>query len=115
MLSFSLAALAAVSALTCPMGLHRSADGKDQAVITVRPNGAYRYTFIDGRRGDVGASGSPLSCSDGKLIGGDGAWEPVEVRTTQTSLDSHGTKLAATLVEPSGPGPHPLVVFVHGS
>ena len=40
MLSFSLAALAAASALTCPTGLHRAADGKDQAVVTVRPNGS---------------------------------------------------------------------------
>lgn len=116
MLSLSLAALAAASTLTCPTGLHRSADGRDQAVITVRPNGAYRYSFIDGRRGEVGASGSPLNCSDGKLLGSDLAeWRPVEVRTTETSFRSHGTKLAATLIEPAGPGPHPLVVFVHGS
>ena len=115
MLSFSLAALAAASALTCPTGLHRSADGREQTVITVRANGTYRYTFIDGRRGEVGTSGSPLNCADGKLLGADGAWSPVEIRTTQTTFDSHGTRLAATLVEPAGPGPHPLAVFVHGS
>jgi pimeloyl-ACP methyl ester carboxylesterase len=116
MLSFSLAALAAASALTCPTGLHQSADGRAQAVITTRPNGSYRYTFVDGRRGDVGGVGAPLNCSDGKLLSSDGtAWKEVEVRTTETTLDSHGTKLAAALIEPPGPGPHPLVVFVHGS
>lgn len=116
MLSFSLAALAAASALTCPTGLHRAADGKDQAVVTGRPNGSYRYTFIDGRRGEVGASGSPLNCAEGKLLGADGSeWKSVPLRTVETAFDSHGTKLAATLVEAPGPGPHPLVVFVHGS
>jgi pimeloyl-ACP methyl ester carboxylesterase len=34
---------------------------------------------------------------------------------TETSFDSHGTKLAGVLIEPPTPGPHPLVVFVHGS
>lgn len=115
MFSLSLAALAAAAAPTCPAGLHRSPDGKDSAVIIERPDGAYRYTFIDGRRGEVGA-GAPLNCARGKLVGSDGSeWQPVEMRSTKTSFQSHGAKLAATLIEPAGAGPHPLVVFVHGS
>src|SRR5918994_322766 len=107
MLSFSLAVLGAAAALTCPSGLHQSADGRSQAVITARPNGSYRYTFIDGRRGDVGASGAPLGCLDGKLLDAKGTqWKAVAVRTTQTMFDSHGSKLAATLIEPTRPGPH---------
>src|SRR5687768_1742767 len=106
MLSFSLAALAAGSSLTCPTGLHQSADGRDPVVITTRPNGTYRYTFVGGRRGDVGASGSPLNCSSGKLVDSGGAeWKAVAVRSTDTAFQSHGAKLVGTLIEPAGPGP----------
>ena len=111
-----LAALAASSTpdAACPAGLYRSPDG-GQAVITVRPDGTNRYTFIDGRRGIVGGEGSLLNCSSGTLSGGGVAWRPVEVRRSEASFESHGTKLGGTLLEPAGPGPHPLVVFVHGS
>ena len=112
------AALAAVSPPpeTCPTGLFQSADRRERAVITVRPTGSYRYTFIDGRRGEVGTAGSPLNCSGGKLTGGDSQiWTSVDVQTNEISFQSHGSKLGGTLLEPPGPGPHPLVVFVHGS
>jgi pimeloyl-ACP methyl ester carboxylesterase len=88
-----------------------------QAVISVRPSGTYRYTFIDGRRGDVGTPDSPLNCSSGKLSGkGEQAsWTSVDARLTDVSFQSHGSKIGGTLLEPPGPGPHPLVIFVHGS
>ena len=112
-----LAALAASSSPTaaCPAGLYRSADAGQQVVITVRPDGTNRYTFVDGRRGTVGGDGSLLNCTGGTLSGGEAAWQAVDVRSTETAFHSHGTKLGGTLLEPSGPGPHPLVVFVHGS
>lgn len=119
MLIHLLTALSAISPsiATCPTGLFRSADGHEQVVIVARPALPYRYTFIDGRRGEVGAIGSPLNCPEGRLAsaGKAGSWLPVEVRSTETSFESHGAKLGATLLEPPGPGPHPLVVFVHGS
>ena len=118
MLGHLLAALSAVSppAATCPAGLFASADGREQVVIVARPTGPFRYTFLDGRRGDVGVAGSLLTCAEGKLSStGKDSWSPVEVRRTETYFQSHGSKLGATLLEPSGPGPHPLVVFVHGS
>lgn len=119
MLEFLLAAMAMAAPLPveCPTGLFKSGDGLQQVVLTTRPNGVYRYTFVDGRRGDVGADESPLSCSAGSLLTkSDGArWSPVPLRLTELSFESHGTKLAGTLVEPPGTGPHPLVVLVHGS
>jgi hypothetical protein len=94
----------------CPTGLFQSPTG-ERVVIIAKQDRPYRYSFVDGRRGDVGVAGSPLSCADGKLVG----WSPVQVRSSEASFESHGTKLGATLIEPSDPGSHPLVVFVHGS
>jgi pimeloyl-ACP methyl ester carboxylesterase len=34
---------------------------------------------------------------------------------TEARFDSHGTELSGVLIEPPAPGPHPLVVMVHGS
>jgi pimeloyl-ACP methyl ester carboxylesterase len=114
-----LTALSAVlpSTANCPTGLFRSADGREQVVIVARTADSLRYTFLDGRRGDVGAAGSPLNCSEGRLAstGQADSWSPVEVRSTEASFQSHGATLGATLLEPPGPGPHPLVVLVHGS
>ena len=113
-----IAALAAAQGLPaeCPVGLFQSPDRREQVVVVARPAQPYRYTFIDGRRGDVGASEAPLSCSHGKLVADNGMnWAPVEVRSRETTFRSHGAKFGATLLEPAGPGPYPLVVFVHGS
>lgn len=120
MFAYWLAALSAASGsptAACPTGLFQSPDGKEQVVITVRPTGTYRYTFIDGRRGDVGTGDGPLSCQGGMLHGkaGQANWKPVQIRLTDVSFQSHGTRLGGTLVEPPGQGPHPLVIFVHGS
>ena len=119
MLDLLLAALVSSASPTapCPLGLYRSPDGDQQAVITARPDGTSRYTFVDGRRGNVGEEGSPLICSGGKLSGGgdQASWTRVGVRSTKISFASHGAKLGGTLLEPAGTGLHPLVVFVHGS
>ena len=114
---FAAMAAAAAPAGPCPTGLFQSSDGQQRAIILARADtNSYRYTLLDGRRGDVGAAGAPLVCADGLLIGSDkAAWTPVDVRRTETSFQSHGSKLGATLLEPTGTGPHPLVVFVHGS
>ena len=112
------ALVAATSNLpACPTGLFQSPDGGEKVVVTVRPAGDFRYIFVDGRRGEIGAAGSPFACWDGKLSssGQPAVWTQVAIRSSDTSFQSHGTKLGATLLEPSGPGPHPLVVFVHGS
>lgn len=120
MLGLLLSAFAAASApavVSCPAGLYQSPEGREKVVITVRPDGSNRYTFIDGRRGDVGVAGSPLACWAGQLAGHGGHWNwnPVEVRRTESSFQSHGINLRGTLLEPTSRGPHPLVIFVHGS
>ena len=113
----ALAAVSASPAAGCPTGLFESPDAKQRVVITVRPSGAYRYAFIDGRRGNVATDESPFRCSDDRLLGDGGKleWKAVDLKLTDVSFESHGTKFGGTLVEPPGPGPHPLVVFVHGS
>lgn len=119
MLDYLLAAavVATPVSVECPTGLFKSPDAALQVVITARTPGKYRYTFIDGRRGDVGVADSPLTCSAGKLVGTSeqANWNAVNVRQADVAFQSHGTKLSGTLIEPPGPGPHPLVIFVHGS
>ena len=39
----------------------------------------------------------------------------VALRSEDVSFTSDGVKLAGTLVEPTGPGAHPAIVFMHGS
>ncbi len=111
-----LAAAALASPGACPTGLFQSPDGREQVVITSRPSD-YRYAFIDGRRGTLGGDGAELRCEEGKLVSSNRSvvWKAVEVKSSETSFQSHGAKLGATLLEPSGPGSHPLVIFVHGS
>ena len=118
MLTHWLAALtAATTAGGCPAGLFQSPDTQERVVILARSDGTSRYAYIDGRRGKVGDAASPLSCADGRLVRAvdQAAWTPVAVKSTDTDFESHGAKLGATLLEPTNPGPHPLVVFVHGS
>lgn len=119
MLAYLLAALSAAAPPPddCPTGLFQSPDGQDRVIIVARPStSSYRYTFLNGQRGDVGAPSAPVGCTDGALFGDERtAWTSVGVRRTEVSFRSHDTKLGATLLEPPGPGPHPLVVFVHGS
>ncbi len=112
------ASLAAPSpALACEPGLYRSPDGSAQVAVT-KPSERLRYTYNDGRRGEVGAAGSPLRCDQGRLLGADGAdapWTPVALRLTTAEFSSHGDRLHGVLIEPPGAGPSPLVVLVHGS
>ena len=119
MLELLLAAAASQAAAQgdCPIGLFKPPDGAEQAVLTARPSGDFRYMYADGRRGTPGTVDSPLTCKGGQLLGKGGQlpWSPVEIRTTDVSFDSHGAKMSGTLLEAAGPGPHPLVVFVHGS
>ena len=101
MLDLLLAALISSASPTAPgpLGLYRSPDGGQQAVITARPDGTSRYTFVDGRRGNVGGEGSPLICSGGKLSasGDQASWTRVGVRSTKINFASHGAKLGGTL------------------
>jgi pimeloyl-ACP methyl ester carboxylesterase len=56
-----------------------------------------------------------LRCEGGKIQSSDGQWSVAPLRRTESKFQSHGQQLAGVLIEPSNPGPHPLVIFVHGS
>ena len=115
----SMMAIWASAAGACETGLYRSPDGEQQAAAYHLADGSMRYTLADGNRGPVGPGGL-LSC-DGDVMRTtsgrqpEGTWERVPLRITESRFQSHGTELAGVLIEPPTPGPHPLVVFVHGS
>jgi len=124
MLGGLLAASAAQAA--CDGGVYRGG-AKDEAVVVMRPSApagaAPRYTFLDGRRGDV-AAGGEVRCEGGALQvkGRDGAyaaWAKVPLVETPTRFASHDTELAGVLIEAAdvaaGRRKAPLVVHVHGS
>jgi uncharacterized protein len=99
----------------CPIGLYQSPDGVEQVAISAASEQSLRYTFTDGLRGTVGKPGAPLLCVKGGIRSHAGQWTKVGLRLTQSKFKSHGQTLAGVLIEPPTPGPHPLVVFVHGS
>lgn len=109
---------APVPAVACDPGLYRSPDGSAQVAVT-KPGERLRYTFTDGRRGELGAAGSPLRCDRGRLVGSGGAagpWTAVELRLIETEFSSHGDRLRGVLIEPPGAAAaSPLAVLVHGS
>lgn len=106
----------------CATGVHGN-DAGDRVVITnpVGTNSKTRYTFLDGRKGDVNGDDTLVRCENDQVAvkGMDGkfaAWKRVEISETAVHFTSHGTKLSGVLMEPSHPqGRPPLVVFVHGS
>jgi uncharacterized protein len=106
----------------CASGVYGNGD-KERVVIT-NPIGAgakTRYTFIDGRKGDVNAEGGLVECENDqvRMKEADGrftAWNRVKIRETPVHFTSHDTKLSGVLMESEHPGRKPpLVVFVHGS
>ena len=99
----------------CTIGLYQSPNGAEQVAISAVSDGGLRYTYTDGRRGTVGKAGAGLLCDKGGIRSASGQWTKVGLRLTQSKFKSHGETLAGVLIEPATPGPHPLVVFVHGS
>lgn len=124
LLCLSFAGVACAAPVSCAYGVYGEA-GKSPVVISnPTARGAQapeRYTFIDGRRGDVNADDAPVRCEQGvvSVRQADGrflAQPKVDLRETPTRFKSHGTELAGVLIEPAQPGGKPpLVVFVHGS
>ena len=120
-LSFAGACMAAPD--MCRYGVY-DGQGKPSVVISNPTGGAgapERYTFIDGRRGDVNGKDGLVRCAQDVVSvrqdNGLYAAQPrMPLRETPTRFKSHGTELAGVLIEPaSANGKPPLVVFVHGS
>ncbi|RAO75165.1 alpha/beta hydrolase family protein [Dyella jiangningensis] len=123
LLGLSFAGLCMAAPDACRYGVYGEA-GKPPVVISNPTGGAgapERYTFIDGRRGDVNGKDGLVHCARGAVSvrQGDGSYvvQPrVALRETPTRFKSHGAELAGVLIEPASTnGKPPLVVFVHGS
>lgn len=123
LLGLSFAGLSIAAPQACRYGVYGE-DGKVPVVISNPTGGAgapERYTFIDGRRGDVNGKDGLVRCTDGvvSVRQADGSYASpprIDLRETPTRFKSHGTELAGVLIEPvSSHGKPPLVVFVHGS
>jgi len=113
-------AAAPVAAQGCETGLYQSPHGKTGVAVTDLPDGSLRYTLDDGLRGIVGHAGDLLSCVGNEIRTASGqspagTWQHVPLKMTKAKFESHGATLSGVLIEPTTPGPHPLVVFVHGS
>ena len=107
-------------AWACDSGLYRSLDGAAQAAVIQLPDANARYTFADGRRGQFGSPNALLACVNGGVgsVGAGGrtsVWTKVPLKLTETKFKSHEQTLSGVLIEAPTPGPHPLVVMVHGS
>src|SRR5579859_2201613 len=124
LITLFIAGAACAAPAACRYGVY-GGPGKPPVVISnPTASGAdapERYTFLDGRRGDVNGADAPVRCAQGQVSvrGADGRYvaQPmVPLHETPAHFSSHGTKLAGVLIEsPESDGKPPLVVFVHGS
>ncbi|WP_158915905.1 S9 family peptidase [Caulobacter sp. S45] len=124
---------AAFAADDCHVGAYRLSDGR---LVDIAPSEGQtlRWRMFDGETGALAhlANGSWSStygwtqrpdgksitlsnCVDGRLrfAGVDGRRIPLEA--TETSFESHGTRLSGRLVLPQGRGRVPIVILVHGA
>ncbi|WP_430389290.1 alpha/beta hydrolase family protein [Dyella sp. 20L07] len=124
LITLSVAGVVCAAPAACRYGVYGDV-GKPPVVISnPTANGEdapERYTFLDGRRGDVNGADAPVRCEQGQVSvrGADGRYiaQPmIPLRETSTHFSSHGAKLAGVLIESTKTeGKPPLVVFVHGS
>lgn len=103
--SFSLAA--------CEVGIYGAADS---FVVITRRGDDFRYSFSDGRRGDV-SSGDDVECGENAIRTDAGnVLARRDIAVTDTTFVSGNVTLAGQLLEPIGVGlDTPLVVLAHGS
>lgn len=124
LLCLSSVGIAFAAPTPCGYGVYGES-GKSLVVISnptaSGANAPERYTFVDGRRGDVNGNDAPVRCEQGvvSVRQPDGRYvtqAKVALRETPTHFKSHGTELAGVLIEPMQSNGKPsLVVFVHGS
>ncbi len=97
----------------CEVGIYQSADS---FVTITRRDERVRYTFNDGRTGNIG-EGAPIECGEGSIqIDRSSIWQKQAMLVTNTEFESLGVRLSGQLIEPAEAGPNtPLVVLAHGS
>jgi uncharacterized protein len=101
----------------CSLGAYRSPAG-DLVAITRPLDGRtdFRYTLLNGRRGNTDSPESPIRCQGGTFVGSNAeAFTRVAFRATPTTFASEGVTLYGLLLEPESVVNPPLVIFVHGS
>ncbi len=118
------AVVPAMAQARCDYGVY-GIEGQEIVVVSnptgSRADAPERYTFLDGRRGDVNAADGPVRWENGivSVKAPDGryaSWPKRPLKETPTRFTSHGASLAGVLIEPESPkGKPPLVVFVHGA
>lgn len=116
-------ATTAGTASMCTPGVYVGGDGAALVVVPLEGLAppAQRYLFVDGRRGSTTDADGPVRCVDGiaQVIDATGGapvpWTLQPMAETETTFDSHGTRLAGRLIEPASDDVLPLVVLVHGS
>lgn len=97
----------------CEVGIYQSTDS---FVTLTRRSDSARYTFDDGRTGNIG-EGAPVECGEGAVrVDQSQIWKKRAMLVTNTEFESLGVGLAGQLIEPADAGPNtPLVVLAHGS
>lgn len=103
------------SSAPCSVGIY--GDEANAFVAITRSADGYRYSFNDGKMGDVGAEGAQVECgSDSVLVNQERVWNDVPIRETNTRFTSDDVTLAGRLLEPNDANETtPLVVYAHGS
>ena len=104
---------ASFAAAPCTVGVYGPAGS---FVAITRRGDTFRYSFSDGRYGNV-AAGASVECSNNAVrVGGTDVLEKRDIRVTDTVFDANGARLAGQLLEPEGAGATtPLVALAHGS
>lgn len=99
----------------CDVGVYGSGISDDFLVITRRDDNV-RYSFSDGRAGDIGDN-SPVQCVEGNVqIDTGETWARTPITVTDTRFEAENAILAGQLLEPSDAGSDtPLVIIAHGS
>jgi len=135
---FGVVALSACSALArattnCLVGAYALDDGQ---TLDIAPSegATLRWTAFTGETGQLhpnndsswtstlgwtgkpdGVTASFSPCSRGEITYGKKIGKRITFDLTETTFESHSTKLVGRLVMPKGKGPVPVVVLIHGS
>ncbi len=102
------------NAAVCEVGVYGDADA---FVAITRRGENFRYSFSDGRWGEVTSDDALIECgSTAVRTQSETILERVDIRVTDTEFDSGGVTLAGQLLQPpNASSTTPLVVLAHGS
>jgi uncharacterized protein len=132
-LALSAAAAHADSTKDCHIGSYRLNDGR---AVDIAPSdgGTLRWRMFDGETGQLhpnkdgswtstygwtdrpdGKAVTFSDCTQGDIGFGKNSGHRIAFDVSDTTFDSHGTKLVGRLVMPKGDGKVPVVILIHGS